>query len=192
VGRLAPEKRLDVVIEGVRRSRHAARIQLVITGRGPEQERIRALAATLPLPAEVGYVSDEELHRLYRTADLMVHASVVELEGMAVLEALGCGLPALVADAPLSASPLFAAGPDFLFRPGDADDLARRIDALVEAPGLLAQGRARCLERAPTYAFDASVRHLEEIYLRVAGRAPTAALSGPVPDPQRSPPAARG
>ncbi len=168
VGRLAREKRLDVVMEGVRRSRHARRIQLVVTGRGPEQARVRALGATLPVPAEVGFVSDAELRRLMASADLLVHASEVELEGMAVLEALGCGTPALVADSPLSASRAFATSPDLLFRAGDPGDLARRLDALLDDPARLAAARARCLEIAPGLSFDASVRKLESLYLRVA------------------------
>jgi glycosyltransferase involved in cell wall biosynthesis len=172
VGRLAREKRLEVVVEGVRRARSAARIQLVLTGRGPEEERIRRLSATLPLPAEVAFVSDEEVVRLLCTADLLVHASEVELEGMAVLEALGCGTPALVADAPHSAARQFAPSPAFLFRPNDPDDLARRLDALVEAPGLLAAARARCLEAAPSYAFAESVRRVEALYERVARSVP--------------------
>ncbi|HET9552913.1 MAG TPA: glycosyltransferase, partial [Anaeromyxobacteraceae bacterium] len=168
VGRQAPEKRLDLVVEGVRRSRHAARVQLVVTGRGPEEARVRRLAATLPLPAEVTFVSDEELLRLLRTADLLVHASEVELEGMAVLEALGCGTPALVADAPGSAARHLAVGDDLRFRAGDADDLARRLDALVEAPARLAAARARCLELAAGLSLDESVRRLAAVYERVA------------------------
>jgi glycosyltransferase involved in cell wall biosynthesis len=167
-GRLAREKRLDVVIEGVRRSRHAARIQLVVTGRGPEEAAIRRSAASLPLPAEVGYVEDAELLRLLRTADLLVHASEVELEGMAVLEALACGTPALVARAPRSAVRQFALSEDFLFRPGDPDDLARRLDALLDAPERLRAARPAALARADGFRFEDSVRRLEALYLRVA------------------------
>jgi len=170
VGRLAREKRLDVVIEGVRRSRHAGRIQLVVTGRGPEAERVAALGRTLPLPAEVTFVPEEELLRLFHTADLLLHASEVELEGMAVLEALGCGLPALVADAPLSAARRFAASPDFLFAPGDPADLARHLDFLLEHPEKMAAARARCLELRHDFAFERSVERMEAVWRGVARR----------------------
>jgi glycosyltransferase involved in cell wall biosynthesis len=169
VGRLAREKRLDVTIEGLRRSRHAGRIQLVVTGRGPEEATIRRLATVLPVPAEVGFVSEEELRRLLATADLLVHSSEYELEGMAVLEALACGTPALVARAPGSAARQFALSDDFLFEPGDPDDLARRLDGLVEAPRLLAEARARALALASGHRLADSVRRLEQLYLRVAG-----------------------
>ncbi len=167
VGRIAREKRLDVIVEGVRRSRHAGRIQLVITGRGPEERRVARLAATLPLPAEVTFVSDEELQRLLATADLLVHASEVELEGMAILEAMGCGTPALIADARHSASPAMAASPELLFRAGDPGDLARRLDGLVDDPSLLRSARGRCLEMARAYDLGESVRRLEAVYARV-------------------------
>ncbi len=172
VGRIAREKRLDVVIEGVRRSRHAGRIQLVVTGRGPEEEAIRRRAAGLPVPAEIGFVDDAELRRLLQTADLLIHASEVELEGMAVLEALACGTPALVARAPRSAVRQFALSEDWLFRPGDPDDLAARLDRLLDAPERLRAARPAALALADGYRFDDSVRRLEALYLRVARPAP--------------------
>ncbi len=171
VGRLAREKRHDVIIEGVRRSRHAGRIQLVITGRGPEEARVRRRAATLPRPAEVGFVSDAELQALLTTADLVVHASEVELEGMAVLEALGRGTPALIADAPESATPQFALSPDFLFRAGDPGDLARRLDHLLDEPARLALARSQALALAARFDLDESVRRLEALYARLVARA---------------------
>jgi glycosyltransferase involved in cell wall biosynthesis len=180
VGRLAREKRLDVVIEGVRRSRHAGRLQLVIAGRGPEARRLRARAASLPLPAEVSFVSDDELLRLLRTADLLLHASELELEGMAVLEALGCGLPALIADAPLSAARHLALSEDLLFAAGDPDDLARKLDALLDEPARLGVLRARALETARGLSLAASAARLEAVYQRVA-RPPH---GSPSPGPQ--------
>jgi 1,2-diacylglycerol 3-alpha-glucosyltransferase len=168
VGRLAREKRLDVTLEGVRRCRHAEGIQLVVTGRGPEEAVLRRQAATLPVPAEVGFVSEAELRRLLVTADLLVHSSEVELEGMAVLDALACGTPALVARAARSAARQFAVSDDFLFEAGDPDDLARRLDVLLDAPERLREARARCLALAEGFRFEDSVRRLEELYLRVA------------------------
>jgi glycosyltransferase involved in cell wall biosynthesis len=44
VGRLSPEKRQDVLIRAVRRSRHAARIQLLLVGCGPWEPRLRRMA----------------------------------------------------------------------------------------------------------------------------------------------------
>ncbi len=42
-----------------------------------------------PLPAEIRVVEEDDMPALMRSADLLVHAAEVELEGMALLEALG-------------------------------------------------------------------------------------------------------
>lgn len=175
VSRLAREKRIDLVIEAVRRARNASRIQLVVCGAGPEEARLRRAGATLPNPAEFRLVEVEDVPRVMRAADLLVHASDVEMEGMAVLEALGTGLPALVADSPLSAAGRLAIGDDFRFPPGDAAALAARIDRLVEEPGRLAAARTASLAAAGRHRFEDSVRRLEALYLRVVGRRASAA-----------------
>jgi len=177
VSRLAKEKRIEVIIEAVRRSRHADRVQLVLYGRGPEEERLRRLSATLPLPAEIRLAEEEEMPSLMRGADLLVHASDVELEGMAVLEALGVGLPTLVANAPMSATAALAISDEFRFTPGDSDELARKIDHLIEHPEQLAAARKACLAAAEGHRLEASITRMEAIYRQVA-RPPDAQRSG--------------
>jgi 1,2-diacylglycerol 3-alpha-glucosyltransferase len=168
VSRLAAEKRIDVLVEAVRRCRHADHIQLVLCGHGPEEERLRALSSTLPLPAEIRVVEEERMPDVMRRADLLVHASEIELEGMAVLEALGTGLPTLVADAPMSAAGRLAISEEFRFPPGDSAELARRIDSLVEHPERLAAARQAALAVAAGLTLEASVARMEAIYLQVA------------------------
>ncbi len=168
VSRLAREKRIDVIIEAVRRSRHAARIQLVLCGHGPEEERLRKLSATLPLPAEIRVVEEADMPALMRSADLLIHAAEVELEGMAVLEALGTGLPTLVATASRSAADTMAISDAFRFPAGDAEELGRRLDHLIDHPEELSAAREATLAFAEGRTLAASVARLEAIYHRVA------------------------
>ena len=167
LGRLAVEKRQDVIIDAVARCRHRDAIRLVVAGAGPLEHALRARALRHRLAVEFGYVSDERLAQLFAEANLVVHASEVELEGMAVLEAMAAGLPVLVADAPDSAARRFASGPDFLFRPGDPDDLAAHLDRLLDSPVALAEGSRRSLEQAVQHDFHRSARSLEHIYAAV-------------------------
>ncbi|MCL2447370.1 MAG: glycosyltransferase [Polyangiaceae bacterium] len=167
IGRLGAEKRQDVIIEAVRRSRHRDRIRLALTGAGPREDELKELARNLPNGAEIGFASrDELLHRL-ATADLFIHASEVELEGMAVLEAMSAGLPAVIAQAPESAASRFALNDDFAFPAGDAGALAQKIDALIDAPQKLEAARAAYRERARQFDFGASVGKLVDVYRRV-------------------------
>ncbi len=184
VGRLAPEKRQDVIIDAVARCRHRDQVRLVVAGAGHLETSLRQRAARLGLPVEFGYVSEERLLQFYDEATLFVHAGEVELEGMAVVDAMAAGLPVLVADAPDSAARAFASGPDFHFRPGDVDDLAAHIDHLLDNPTALAMGARRSLERAGQHDFQRSARSLEHLYEMVLAKA--------VPQRERTPGSGRG
>jgi glycosyltransferase involved in cell wall biosynthesis len=174
VGRLAAEKRQDVIIEAVRRSRHRDRIRLIIAGAGPKEEELRAHGAELPRPPEIGFLPRERLARVLGTADLFVHASEVELEGIAVLEAMSKGLPVLVAQSDESAASEFALSDEFRFPAGDAAALAAKLDALIDHPGRLAAAREQYRTVARALDFADSIAALVSIYWSVLGIDPTA------------------
>lgn len=167
VGRLAVEKQHELLIEGIRRSRHAARVQLVLVGEGPLRDRIAALGARLPVPARVGPVSRQELLDLYRSADLYVHASLLELESLATLEAMGCGLPVLIADSPLSAATQFALDHRSLFAASSAADLAEHLDYFIEHPEERQRASLAYAALAERYRLGQSVAQMEQIYHRL-------------------------
>lgn len=170
VGRLAVEKQHELIIEAVGRSRHARRIQLHIVGDGKLRQRLQTLGARLPRPARIGPVGDGELLQLYRAADLYVHASLVELESLSTLEAMGCGLPVLLADAPHSAATHFALDGRSLFSANSAADLAVRLDYWIENTDDLALAGRRYAELADRYRLGASVERMEAIYRSLRGR----------------------
>lgn len=170
VGRLVPEKRQDVVLEAARRSKHAGELRVVIAGRGPLHDELEALAKNHPSHVELGFKTDEELLRLYQTADLYVHPSEVELEGMAVLEAMRCGCPSLTSDSPSSATKQFALGAEHLFPQGDAQALANRLDAWFEHPQWLAPAREKTLAAVKDYGLDHTLAAYEQLYERVAAQ----------------------
>ena len=134
IGRLSGEKRQDLIIEAAKRSKYADRLQLVFAGKGPKEKAYRKLAAGLAHPPVFGFYGQDELRRLINMCDLYVHASDAEIEGISCMEALACGLVPVISDSPLSATGQFALCAESLFRAGDADDLARRIDYWVEHP----------------------------------------------------------
>lgn len=179
VGRLAPEKRLDVIIDAVARSRHKGCIRLVIAGAGPLEAQLRKQAARLPNGAEIGFAPRAHLEDLLSSADLFVHASEVELEGIAVLEAMSMGLPVLVADSAESAAAGFALDHRFLFRSGDAGSLTAKLDALLDHPAALDEARARYADAARGYDFGRSVDRLTDIYRSLVEGVPVASSTPP-------------
>ena len=166
VGRFSPEKRQDVLIRAVRRSRHAARIQLHFAGHGPREKRLRRMASKLPNPAQFGYYTQPELIELIRSCDLYVHASDVEIEGVSCLEAFSCGLVPIISDSRRSATGQFALESRNLFRSGDASSLAARIDEWIDDPTARAAASEAYARYAELYAVDRSVKAIERVYAR--------------------------
>lgn len=164
VGRHALEKRQHLLIEGVKRSKYKENIQLLLCGRGEMTEELIRLGADLPVKPYIEYVSHEDKLSWLSTADMYLHASVVELESLSCLEAIGCGLPCLIGDSPNSAAPMFAHDERFVFAMDNPDDLAAKIDFWYEKRELLAELRKDTLFMAERYRFDVCIDHMEEFY----------------------------
>ncbi len=167
VGRLAREKRHDLMIEAIRASKHEKRIQLVALGDGPLKAKLEEHGKVLTNPPVFRWLKPHELIRYYGGADLGLHAADVEVECMSVLEAMACGLPCVIADSPLSATPQFATTPDLLFPAGDREALTARIDRWIEDPEGLERARAVVREAADRYRIEVSVEKLEALYRQV-------------------------
>ena len=148
VGRYAQEKNQTLLLEALARSRHAAGMRVVLAGKGPLEDALRARAAELGLSVEFGFHGQGELLDLMCASDLYVHCADVEVEGMSCMEAFACGCVPLISDAPLSSTGDFALGDRCLFRAGDARDLAERLDWFFENRDELSALSRRYVERA--------------------------------------------
>ncbi len=164
VGRHAPEKRQSLLIEGVKRSKYADKITLMLCGTGEMSDELVKLGSELPNPPLTRYVSHEEKLQYLSTADMYVHGSIVELESLSCLEAIGCGLPCLIGDSKYSAAPQFALDDRFLFHRDDAGDLAKKIDYWYENRDELRALRGKVLEMAEKYRFERCLDLMEDIY----------------------------
>jgi L-malate glycosyltransferase len=74
-----------------------------------------------------GQVGQRDLPRWYHMADIYISPSHVDGSSVSLLEALACGLPCLVSDIPGNKEWVEEGVNGWLFRDGDADDLAEKI-----------------------------------------------------------------
>jgi glycosyltransferase involved in cell wall biosynthesis len=93
VGRLSPEKGLDLLIHGAAETerRFPGKTVFVFTGDGPYAETIRK--QELPNVVLTGFKRGRELSELYASADCFAFPSGTETFGNAALEAMASGLP---------------------------------------------------------------------------------------------------
>ena len=163
IGRHADEKRQSLLIEGVKRSKYKDKIQLIIAGRGERTEELKEKGKELPVEPFIEYISFEDKLRYLNTADLYVHASIVELESLSTSEAIGCGLPCLISDSKYSAASQFALDERFLFTSDDADSLAKKLDYWYENKEELRSEeiKKKVLAEADWYRFDRAVNEYE-------------------------------
>ena len=169
VGRLAPEKRHDLLIEGVNLSRHRQHIQLHIAGDGPCRKHLIKQGQCLPLPPIFGYYQQSELISLAQYCDLYVHPSDVEIEAIACLEAIACGLVPLISNSPRSATTQFALDERSLFTAGSAADLAIRIDYWIEEHAQRIQMSHEYAQSALNYSLDECISKMEAMLYEVIG-----------------------
>jgi glycosyltransferase involved in cell wall biosynthesis len=87
VSALVPYKRLDLAIEASR----LAGVPLRIVGQGPEEPRLRRLAAESTVQF-LGWQSNEEVRELYRSSAVVLLPGVEDF-GIVPVEAQACGTP---------------------------------------------------------------------------------------------------
>ena len=133
-GRYSREKRQEALIKAVLRSKYESEIQLVLAGHGARDKYYKRISKKLTNPPIFKVFSREDMAKLLNISDLYVHPAYIELEGIACLEAMKCGVPTIVSDSPLSATYDFAADEKCIFEDGNIDMLAERIDALIKDP----------------------------------------------------------
>jgi len=168
VGRLSVEKRQDVIINAVKHSKYADKIQLVFAGKGPKYDDYVQLGRQLKNKPIFAYYTRDELINTLAQCDLYVHASDMESEAISCIEAFATGLVPIIANSELSATPQFALDGRSLFTPGNPKDLARSIDYWLDHPEERAYMERQYAEAAKSYRIDNSIRKFEEmLYMAV-------------------------
>lgn len=173
VGRLAPEKELDRLVELV----DLPGTRLVLVGEGPSRESvgqvlIEAVAGAIgrpnPSPVFLGARRGDDLARAYAALDVFVHTGTKETFGQTIQEAGATGLPVV---APRAGGPidLVTDGDNgYLFDPARDGSLREEVCRVLASPDHRARLGRRGLERVRDRSWSSVVDQLVDHYERVA------------------------
>jgi glycosyltransferase involved in cell wall biosynthesis len=174
VGRLTPRKRLELLLDALRRLRAAGRVvPLTIIGDGSERSRLELYAAEVGVSEHVrflGEVAPDRIPDAIGDADVFAFPALGEGFGLAAAEALLLGVPVVAArDGGGVRDIVPTTGAGRLVN-ADADELARAITELLDQPDArrLAVAAGAALRRRLEPGDVAE--HFETLYRRAAVR----------------------
>ena len=163
-GRLAPEKRMNWVIEAVVAAKaYVQDLSLDIYGEGAERQKLQNLIETLNCGEFVRLCGFQKLDEVYQKYDAYISASNVETFGVTLLEAVGAGLPIVGFDIKYGAWVFIEEGKNGYKAPwGDVEGLTKGIVKLFTEADI-ESFRQHSYEKAKSYLAEEVEKRWKEL-----------------------------
>jgi len=171
VGRLMKEKNIEVLIKSmIYVIKKLPNTRLLIIGEGYREKSLKQLITKLELHTYanfLGFLSEDDLPLVFASCDVFVLPSLIELQGMVLLEAMASGKPIIVANSPDSASPCLVNENGFLFDPYNPSDLAEKIIKILSNDKLRAGMGKKSLRLIKKHDLNFVIKEHEKIYRKL-------------------------
>ena len=164
VGRLSEEKRQDLLIEAVKKSKYSEKIQLIYAGKGPKKRGYVKLGKALKNEPIFEFYKKEELKNILSFTSLYVHTADAEIEAISCIEAFATGLVPIIANSNKSATTQFAIDERSLFEAGNSNDLANKIDYWLDNEQERKNMEKIYADQAEKYRIENSIEKIEEMF----------------------------
>ncbi len=163
VGRVAPEKELDILIKSAEiLNQKGLKYKLVVVGDGPAKEELEKRNIENIIFA--GYKTGEELLSYYASADIFTFPSSSETYGNVILEAMASGLAVVTPYAGGIKENLKDMYNGLAMKPGDPQDMADKIEILINNEELRKTIIKNGLEYIKTKSWDSIYKGLFNKY----------------------------
>ena len=164
VGRLSGEKRQDVLIDAVKQTKYADKIQLIFAGKGPKQKSYEKLGETLKNKPIFKFCKKEQLQEILAYTDLYIHTSDAEIEAISCIEAIATGLVPIIAKSDKSATSQFALDERSTFEAGNSKQLAEKIEYWLDNKKERDKMEKEYAKNAQKYSIEKSMEQIEEMF----------------------------
>jgi len=175
VGRIAKEKNVAFLLEALSPVlAERLRTYLVLVGDGPEMAAMKAKARSLPGGERIIFAGSrlrDEIPNFHAAADIFVFASVTEMQGLALTEAMMAGLPVVVIGEG-GIQHFVKDGEVGFVVPHDKFGFANAVRTLLDKPHLRMAMAERAREFAmQTFSLTICLDRLEALYQKVLAKA---------------------
>ncbi|MBW2965913.1 glycosyltransferase [Candidatus Woesearchaeota archaeon] len=176
VGRLMSEKNVASLLSTMPLViKQLPNTKLVIVGDGPQKTELKKLAKELKIQKNsifTGRIKEDLLRQAYAASDIFVLPSIVELQGIVLLEAMACGIPIMAAKTKTSAaSELIKEGKNGLtFNPYNKKELAKKILKILTNKQLKDKMSKQSINKVKEHSIEKSIDKLESLCKRLTGK----------------------
>lgn len=150
-------------------------LEVDLVGDGPLRQSLVDLVRELGLESHVrfhGHVEHQVLAGLLADADIFVTPALSDGNNVSLNEAMACGCFPVAADIPANSQWIKNGQNGYLYPPGDANRLAQAIEMAIDNKELRFSAGVENRKIAETIAdWQICVKHMENIYQRVGGKA---------------------
>lgn len=167
VGRISPEKDLDILMESIPaiKSAYGERAAFAIVGDGPYlHEMKRKLGDTAHF---TGFLTGKNLSVAYASSDVLVFPSTTETFGNSVLEGMCSGLPAIVPNAGGVVEIVTHGQNGLIVPPRDSAAFTNAIKQFLDSPPLCMTMRNHALQTAQARSWECVFSSLFDSYSRL-------------------------
>ncbi|MFA6081957.1 MAG: glycosyltransferase [Patescibacteria group bacterium] len=174
VGRLDQDKSSEMVIETFIKLRQKHDIFMVVCGEGNRKDelikRIQEAGESKNI-AFIGFINHQtELPQFYQMSSVFVTGSNIETQGIVALEAMASELPLVVPNAGALPELVQNGVNGYIFKPGDVDDMAEKIEQILANKKIAKEMGVRSLEMVEEHEIEKSYDNFESIYNKVTNK----------------------
>lgn len=172
VGRIVNEKGVHILIDAVPKVlSNYYNVKFVIAGKGNQMEYLKWKVSDMNISSKVhftGYISDNDLLKLYKCADIAVFPSLYEPFGIVALEGMVANVPVVVSDTGGLGAIVEHEVDGMKAYTGNANSLADSIIAILNDPEKAEKMRKKAFEKVnEVYNWDIITGKIIDVYKKV-------------------------
>jgi len=164
IGRLLPIKGFQYLIRAVTLLKDK-NVKLLIAGEGGYRQTLEQLSKDLEITNQVtflGKIPKEKVKIFYSSTNVTVVPSLYDAFGLVILEAMACGSPMVCTN--VCDFPLIAGGAAVYAKPQNPEDLAEKIQDVLNHPEKTKEMAEHGLKKVKNYAWQPYIEKLEKLY----------------------------